>query len=213
VTHEGGLLGLFNPFALRCGLVSVAMLVLHGGVWLACKSEGALAARARAASAVAGIALIVLFAADGAAAGLLPGYAVQSFAGTEAASNPLAKVVVREAGELLDNYARHPLDDADPGTRLARHRRCSGDDAATPRRSLLHMQLALNRRRDCHFRREPVPVPAVVIVGSSARASHVHSPRLTRCGWRPLRARGFPRPHPRDQGASGRLIASTRTLS
>jgi cytochrome d ubiquinol oxidase subunit II len=108
VTHEGGLLGLFNPFALRCGLVSVAMLVLHGGVWLACKSEGALAARARAASAVAGIALIVLFAADGAAAGLLPGYAVQSFAGTEAASNPLAKVVVREAGELLDNYARYP---------------------------------------------------------------------------------------------------------
>ena len=35
MTYEGGLLGLFTPFTLLTGLLSVAMLVLHGAGWLA----------------------------------------------------------------------------------------------------------------------------------------------------------------------------------
>src|SRR5271165_1280074 len=40
VTYEGGLLGLLNPWALLCGLVSASMLAMHGGAWLAFKTEG-----------------------------------------------------------------------------------------------------------------------------------------------------------------------------
>ena len=108
VTYEGGLFGLFNPFALLCGLVSVAMLVLHGGTWLACKTQGAVEVRAEAAATKAGIALIVLFALGGVAAAFVPGYHVASFAGTGAPSNPLAKTVVMQPGALLDNYVRYP---------------------------------------------------------------------------------------------------------
>ena len=38
-TYTGGLLGLFNPFALLCGVVSLAMLVMQGGAFLALKTE------------------------------------------------------------------------------------------------------------------------------------------------------------------------------
>jgi cytochrome d ubiquinol oxidase subunit II len=108
MTYEGGLLGLFNPFALLCGLVSVAMLVLHGGAWLACKTEGVIATRAQSAARKAGIALIVLFALGGIAAAFIPGYEVTHFAGPNAPSNPLAKTVVIQSGALLHNYLRYP---------------------------------------------------------------------------------------------------------
>ena len=40
--YEGGLFGLLNPFALLCGLVSVAMLVMHGSTWLTTKTSAPL---------------------------------------------------------------------------------------------------------------------------------------------------------------------------
>ncbi|MEY9882872.1 cytochrome d oxidase subunit CydB [Bradyrhizobium sp. USDA 328] len=39
MTYEGTLLGLLNPFALVCGLISVAMLTLHGANYLALKPK------------------------------------------------------------------------------------------------------------------------------------------------------------------------------
>ena len=39
MTYHGNLFGLLTPFALLCGLVSVAMLTMHGGAWLAVKTE------------------------------------------------------------------------------------------------------------------------------------------------------------------------------
>jgi cytochrome bd ubiquinol oxidase subunit II len=39
---------LLNPIALYCGLVSLAMMVMHGAAWLAFKSDGLVAARAQA---------------------------------------------------------------------------------------------------------------------------------------------------------------------
>ncbi|WP_201286478.1 cytochrome d ubiquinol oxidase subunit II, partial [Escherichia coli] len=65
-SYEGGLLGLFTPFTLLCGLLSVAMLVLHGSAWLAMKVErGAVQDRARLYGTGAAIASIVLFALGG----------------------------------------------------------------------------------------------------------------------------------------------------
>ena len=49
MTYTGTLWELFNPFALLCGLVSVAMVVIHGAAWLTCKTDGAVRERARSA--------------------------------------------------------------------------------------------------------------------------------------------------------------------
>src|SRR5690554_5747444 len=60
--YEGGFFGLLNPFGLLCGLLSVAMLVMHGGAWLGLKATGMVAVRARSYGMLAAIAVIVLFA-------------------------------------------------------------------------------------------------------------------------------------------------------
>lgn len=107
LSYSGSLLALFNPFALLSGLISVAMLVLHGAAWLSGKTTGTVQARARRVLPRAGTALIALFALAGVWAAQLDGYAIASFAGTDGPSNPLAKTVLRSAGGLLANYHQH----------------------------------------------------------------------------------------------------------
>ncbi len=109
MTYTGNLLGLFNPFALLCGLVSVAMLTMHGAAWLACKTEDAVQARARRAAMICGVALAVLFVIGGVWAAQLNGYVVQSFAGVNAPSNPLTKQVTRQVGALMSNFGATPI--------------------------------------------------------------------------------------------------------
>ena len=53
--YEGTLLGLLNPLALYCGLVSLAMLVMHGAAWLTLKAAGPVADRAAAVGAIAAL--------------------------------------------------------------------------------------------------------------------------------------------------------------
>jgi cytochrome d ubiquinol oxidase subunit II len=114
MTYTGSLLDLFNPFALLCGLVSVAMIVMHGAAYLACKTEEPMRARAARAGAVAGCILVGLFSIGGVWAARLDGYLVKSFAGVSAPSNPLGKLVVRQAGALMVNYAADPWTVAAP---------------------------------------------------------------------------------------------------
>ncbi len=108
LSTPGSLLDLFKPFALLCGLVSVAMITQHGATWLACKTEGVVRDRARRAGVVAGLALLVLFLAGGVWSALLDGYALGRFGGVDGPSNPLAKEVLRVPGGLLANYGAHP---------------------------------------------------------------------------------------------------------
>ena len=110
VFYEGDLLGLLNPFALLCGLVSVAMLVMQGGSFLAVKTEGEVAARARRFGALAAIALALLFALAGLlVAKAIDGYVYQGAPDWEGPSNPTLKTVAREAGAWLANYRRAPF--------------------------------------------------------------------------------------------------------
>jgi len=109
MTYTGSVFGLFNPFALLCGLVSVAMLTMHGATWLACKTEGALRMRAQRAGLIAALVLAVLFILGGVWAAMLDGYVLQSFAGVDAPSNPLGKHVVHQTGALMANYAAMPI--------------------------------------------------------------------------------------------------------
>jgi cytochrome d ubiquinol oxidase subunit II len=109
-TYEGGLLGLFTPFTLLCGLLSVAMLVLHGSAWLAMKVErGAVHNRARVYGTGAAIASLVLFALGGlfvARGGM--GFELASVADPSGPSNPLRSTTVASSGAWLANYAAHP---------------------------------------------------------------------------------------------------------
>ncbi len=109
ITYTGTFFGLFNPFALLCGIISVAMLLMHGGAYVACKTEGNIRARAQRAAGIAGIATIILFALAGVWAARINGYVVTSFAGTAAPSDMMAKTVTRVAGGLLANYKAFPL--------------------------------------------------------------------------------------------------------
>jgi cytochrome bd ubiquinol oxidase subunit II len=108
--YDGSLLGLFTPFSLLAGLLSVAMLVLHGAGWLSIKVEaGPVLDRARRFGTVAAILALVLFAAGGAyvAYGDL-GYRLAGIADPSGPSNPHMLAAVRAPGAWLDNYASHP---------------------------------------------------------------------------------------------------------
>ena len=114
---EGSFLGLLNPFALLCGLVSLAMLALHGATWLSMKAEhGPVRDRARAIGRVAGLAVLALFAAGGVwvAFGSM-GFAEVSTVDPNGPSNPLRTETVAEAGAWLNNYAAHPWTLIAPG--------------------------------------------------------------------------------------------------
>lgn len=108
--YEGTLLGLFTPFSLLCGLLSVAMLALHGAAWLGLKAErGPVADRARTIGTVAAVLSLVLFAAGGlyAAFGDL-GFRITGALDVNGVSNPLRTMVEAAPGAWLDNYGRYP---------------------------------------------------------------------------------------------------------
>lgn len=103
---DGSFLGLFTPFTLLCGLLSVAMLVLHGSAWLAIKVEhGAVHDRARTFGTVAGLASLALFAIGWAfvAYGDI-GYRIVGAIDPAGPSNPLRTTSELARGGWLVNY-------------------------------------------------------------------------------------------------------------
>jgi cytochrome d ubiquinol oxidase subunit II len=109
IHYDGSFFGLLNPFALLCGLVSVAMMAMHGAAWLQLKTAGPVAERSRRYGMVAAAATIVLYAAAGFwMASAIGGYRITSVVDTVGPSNPLLKSVELQAGAWFANYAAHP---------------------------------------------------------------------------------------------------------
>jgi cytochrome d ubiquinol oxidase subunit II len=106
--YEGGLIGLLNPYALLCGLVSVAMLVMHGGAYLAAKAEEPVAGRARRVVLLGALALVLLFALAGAWTSASEGYRITGAIAHDGPSNPVGKTAEHAAGAWLDNYGLFP---------------------------------------------------------------------------------------------------------
>ncbi|OIJ41526.1 cytochrome d ubiquinol oxidase subunit II [Massilia timonae] len=117
IFYEGGFFGLLNPFALLCGLVSVAMLVMHGAAWLVLKTDGLVASRSRAWGIRAALATVVLYAVAGVLLwNVVDGYRVTGELVTTGPSNPLFKTVqANVAGAWFANYADHPWTQLAPG--------------------------------------------------------------------------------------------------
>ncbi|HKA45271.1 MAG TPA: cytochrome d ubiquinol oxidase subunit II [Burkholderiales bacterium] len=109
VYYTGSFFALLNPFGLLCGLLSLAMLVMHGAAYLHVRTEGEIYARARAALKAAATAVIVLFAVGGiwVATGI-EGYRIVSMPPADSAFMPLAKAVEKSGGAWLGNYSAHP---------------------------------------------------------------------------------------------------------
>ncbi len=108
--YEGSLLGLFHPFSLLAGLLSVAMLVLHGSAWLAIKIErGAVHDRAKTFGQIAAILSILLFAAGGVmVATMNMGFRTEGLVDPMGPSNPHFSALVAAPGAWLANYSAQP---------------------------------------------------------------------------------------------------------
>ncbi len=109
-TYTGTFLGLFTPFTLVCGLLSVAMLATHGAAWLTLKAEhGAVRDRARALGSIAAVLAMVLFAVGYgfvAFGGL--GYRLEGVIDPAGPSNPLRAAAGASPGAWLANFAAYP---------------------------------------------------------------------------------------------------------
>ena len=108
--YTGTFFGLFTPFSLVCGLMSVSMLVLHGSSWLTLKAEhGVVRDRARKFGLGAGALALVLFALGFllvSKAGL--GYQLQGVSELSGPSNPLHSTTHAAPGAWLSNFTHYP---------------------------------------------------------------------------------------------------------
>ena len=106
----GALLPLLNPFALLAGLISLAMLSVHGGVWLQLRADDPVASRARGFVVKLAPFVAIAFALAGVWLWFgIDGYRIVSEPPHGELPNPLDKQVVREAHAWFDIYGRMPI--------------------------------------------------------------------------------------------------------
>lgn len=109
VTYTGNFFTLLNPFAILAGLVSVAMLLMHGSVWLQLKTDSVIHERAEKVATILGITTSILFVIGGLWIAFgIGGYHITSTVITDGASNPLTKNVSVSSGGWLLNYQLYP---------------------------------------------------------------------------------------------------------
>jgi cytochrome d ubiquinol oxidase subunit II len=108
--YTGSFFGLLNPFALLVGVVSLAMLTMHGAIWLQLRTGEPVATRAKAVVKGLGLTTIATFALAGiwlVIAGY--GYTVVEMPGADAIPNPLTKEVIADRWGWLNSYRDWPL--------------------------------------------------------------------------------------------------------
>ena len=108
---DGDVIGFFHllsPFALLTGLVSVAMLVTHGAVYIAAKSTGIVQERAGRTIKIGLCLWAALFIAGGFWVSQLDGYTISSIIDHNGPSNPTIKTVTVDHGVWLRNYQAYP---------------------------------------------------------------------------------------------------------
>jgi len=105
--YTGSFIQLLNPFALLAGVLSVALLVMHGSAYLCLRMDGVIQERAARAARIAAIVVVVAFAAAGVwVATGIDGYRITAIPDLGGQPNPLAKTVAKSPGAWLDNYGR-----------------------------------------------------------------------------------------------------------
>jgi cytochrome d ubiquinol oxidase subunit II len=106
--YTGSFWALLNPFALLCGIVSLSMLMMHGGIYLQLRTDGIVQQRASTAAQVSGIICLVAFLLAGIWVLFgIDGYSITSYQDVNLALNPLKKTVIKSAGGWMTNYKIH----------------------------------------------------------------------------------------------------------
>lgn len=109
-TYTGTFWQLLNPFALLAGVVSSAMITMHGGMYLAHRTEGAIQQRAVRGAVGAALVMVAAFVAAGIwlRLGGIEGYSITSAIDPAGMPDPMAKTVVRSADGWWVNYGEQP---------------------------------------------------------------------------------------------------------
>ena len=108
-TYTGSFFALLNPFALLCGVLSLAMLMTHGANWLQMKTTEELRDRARSVSQIGAIVTLITFVLAGAWLYFKEGYVVTSVVDHFAPSSPMNKEVAVETSAWFRNFNEMPI--------------------------------------------------------------------------------------------------------
>lgn len=103
--YHGTFFGLFTPFTLFCGVLSLFMHVTHGATLLAWRVVDPVGDRARKLGIITAVIVAVLFALGGVWVASLDGQLVTSVVDPSAPSNPLNKTVSVVEGAWLQNFS------------------------------------------------------------------------------------------------------------
>jgi cytochrome bd ubiquinol oxidase subunit II len=109
IFYTGSFWALLNPFSLAAGLVSLSMLIMHGAVFLQIKTVGDINQRCKTAVIVFASITLIIFAIAGVWVANIDGYQISTEVLPNAPSNPLAKIVYKQPGLWLANYAHFPV--------------------------------------------------------------------------------------------------------
>ncbi|NBH74511.1 cytochrome d ubiquinol oxidase subunit II [Rodentibacter pneumotropicus] len=109
VTYTGSFFALLNPFALLCGVISLAMLVTHGANWLQMKTTSELRDRVRAITQIGAFVTLIAFVLAGVWLYFKDGYVVTSTIDHFAPSSPIGKEVAVETGAWFRNFNEMPI--------------------------------------------------------------------------------------------------------
>ena len=107
-TYTGSFLGLLNPFAILCGLLSASLSVAMGAITVMNGVEGAMYARGRRLARLGWALGVLLFAAGGFWVAHLTGYVLNAFPGAGMPQTPLQQHVSQAGGAWLANFHRAP---------------------------------------------------------------------------------------------------------
>jgi len=108
--YTGNFFQLLNPFGLLAGVVSVAMILTQGATYLQMRTAGELHVRSRSTAQISALVMMVCFILAGVWVKYgIDGYVLKSVIDHHAASNPLGKDVVREAGAWMVNFEQMPV--------------------------------------------------------------------------------------------------------
>jgi cytochrome d ubiquinol oxidase subunit II len=109
--YDGSFWQLLSPFALLVGVVSLAMLIMHGAAYLQMRTEGELYERSRKATLVTALVTLITFMIAGVCLMFwIDGYVITDMAKSVGeAMTPMAKTVTTMEGAWLRNYTLYPI--------------------------------------------------------------------------------------------------------
>jgi len=107
--YSGSFIALFNPFAVFCGLMSIALALYQGSAMVMNRGTGVIRGRACNLLTGAGLAALVLFTVCGLWVWFMPGYVIADGADPAGPAMPLRKTVDMVSGAWLNNFAAYPL--------------------------------------------------------------------------------------------------------